>query len=297
VTSRVREPPGRRGTSPTSAGAIAILVILGALMVAVGSPTASAAGPSLTILSPANDEVIGHGASVIVRFAVSNFTLVQPGRFGEGPNATEGHIDLFVDGGYSRLLTRVEPISLALGSGPHEIHLQLVHNNGTPLSPDVSASVRVLVTQGPAVGTPTIRIVSPKPDEVTGHDVYFAVEVTNFGLVDAHGQPNAPNEGHVQLLLNGIFQQEPRAYDVGFLVDLPDGSNTVTARLVNNDNSPLNPDVFANVTIRIRGAADPTASGAVTGGISILLSSILILLMVRRRRAAAHFANRAASKP
>jgi hypothetical protein len=295
--ARAREPPGRKGSSLACAGAVTIVLILGVLLTAVGSPTASAAGPSLTILSPADDEVIGHGAPVIVRFAVSNFTLVQPGRFGEGPNATEGHIDLFVDGAYSRLLTRVEPISLALGSGPHGIHLQLVQNNGTQLNPDVSAFVRVMVTQGPAVGSPTIRIVSPKPDQVTGHDVYFAVEVTNFALVDAHGQPNAPNEGHVQLLLNGILQQEPRAYDVGFLVDLPDGSNTVTARLVNNDNSPLTPDVFSNVTIHVRGAADPTASGAVTGGISILLSAILVLLMVRRRKAAARFANRTVSKP
>jgi hypothetical protein len=286
-----------RRASPTSAGVVAILILLGVVLIAIESPTATAAGPSLTILSPANDDVIGNGSPVIVRFAVANFTLVQPGRFGEGANATEGHIDLFVDGGYSRLLTRMEPVSLALGSGPHTIRLQLVYNNGTPLNPDVGASVRVVVTQGPAVGTPTIRIVSPKPDAVTGHDVYFAVEVANFALVDAHGQPNAPNEGHVQFLLNGNFQQEPRAHDVAFLVDLPDGNNTITARLVNNDNSPLTPDVFANVTILVRGAADPTASGAITGGISLLLTVILIVLTVRRRKAVARVANQMAAKP
>jgi hypothetical protein len=295
--ARSRASSAGQRTSPTSAAVVTILVLLGVLLVAIESPIATAAGPSLAILSPANDDVIGNGSPVIVRFAVSNFTLVQPGRFGEGANATEGHIDLFVDGGYSRLLTRMEPVSLALGSGPHTIRLQLVHNNGTSLNPDVSAFVRVMVTQGPALGTPTIRIVSPKPDQVTGHDVYFAVEVTDFALVDAHGQPNAPNEGHVQFLLNGIFQQEPRAHDAAFLVDLPDGNNTITARLVNNDNSPLTPDVYANVTILVKGAADPTASGAITGSISLLLSGILIILIVRRRKAVTRVANRATPKP
>src|SRR5437773_1749843 len=93
-----------------------------------------AAGPSLSILSPSNDQVIGNGTAVIVRFAVSNFALVQPGRVGQTVNPTEGHVDMYVDGAYSRLLTRVEPISLSLPSGPHVIRLQLVQSDGSPLA-------------------------------------------------------------------------------------------------------------------------------------------------------------------
>src|SRR5207249_8835621 len=121
---------------------------------------------------------------VIVSFAISNFALVQPGRVGQTVNPTEGHVDLYVDGAYSRLLTRVEPISLSLPSGPHGIRLQLVQSDGSPLAPDVSASVRVLTTHGPAVGTPTIANVRPTPGAETGHDVNLAVDVTNFSLVD-----------------------------------------------------------------------------------------------------------------
>src|SRR5207253_11436983 len=131
-------------------------------------------------------------------------------------------VGMSVDGAYARRLTGVEPISLSVPSGPHVIRLQLVQSDGSPLAPDVSASVRVLMTHGPAVGTPTIVIVWPKPAAETGHDVYFAIEVTNFSLVDAHGQPNAPNEGHLQLLLNVVIHA-PRAYDLGFIVDMPDG--------------------------------------------------------------------------
>src|SRR5947209_9988820 len=265
-------------------------MLLGIFLFALTSPSVAAAGPSLSILTPANDQVIGNGTPVIVSFAVANFVLVQPGRVGQVGGPTEGHVDLYVDGVYSRLLTRVEPVSLPLESGPHTIRLQLVQDNGTPLNPDVSASVRVVATHGPAAGTPTIAIVSPKPGPTISHDLYFAIEVTNFTLVDATGQPNAPNEGHIQLLLNGVLHQEPRAYDLGFIVDMPDGNSTVIARLVNNDNTPLNPDVSASVTVRILGAADPATSEQVTAGVTLVLSAILVVLLLRRRRAARRFA-------
>ena len=280
----------RRRSFHARVARLALCLLLGTFLLAVTSPSAGAAGPSLSILTPANDQVIGNGTPVIVSFAVANFVLVQPGRVGQVGSPTEGHVDLYVDGVYSRLLTRVEPVSLPLESGPHTIRLQLAQDNGTPLNPDVVASVRVVATQGPAVGTPTITIVSPKPGPTISHDLYVAVEVTNFTLVDAHGQPNAPNEGHIQLFLKGVLHQEPRAYDLGFIVDMPDGNSTITARLVNNDDTPLNPNVSASVTVRILGAADPTASEQVTAGVTLILAAILLVLLLRRRKAARRFA-------
>ena len=284
-------------STPCRAAMLGLSVLVGTFLLAVTSPPVAAAGPSLSILAPANDQVIGNGTPVTVSFAVANFVLVQPGRVGQVANPGEGHVDLYVDGAYSRLLTRVEPVSLPLGSGPHTIRLQLVQDNGTPLNPDVSASVRIVASHGPAVGTPTITIVSPRPGPTIAHDVYFAVEVTNFTLVDSYGQPNAPNEGHVQLFLNDVLNQEPRAYDLGFIVDMPDGNNTVTARLVNNDNTPLSPDVAANVTIRIQGAADPTGSEQVTGGVSLILALILVVLLLRRRKAIQRFSPERPARP
>ena len=278
-----------RRSSPGRGAMLGLSFVLGIFLFALTSPSAAAAGPSISILTPTNDQVVGNGTPVIVTFAVANFVLVQPGRVGQVVSPAEGHVDLYLDGAYSRLLTRVEPISLPLESGPHTIQLQLVQDNGTALSPDISASVRVVATHGPAVGAPTITIVSPKPGPTISHDLYFAVNVTNFTLVDAHGQPNAPNEGHVQLLLNGVLHQEPRAYDLGFIVDMPDGNNTIIARLVNNDNTPLSPDVSTSVTIRILGAADPTGSELVTAGVSLVLAVILVVLLLRRRKAIARF--------
>jgi len=75
-----------------------LCLLLGIFLFAVTSPPAAAAGPSLSILTPANDQVVGNGTPVIVSFAVANFVLVQPGRVGQVGTPTEGHVDLYVDG-------------------------------------------------------------------------------------------------------------------------------------------------------------------------------------------------------
>ena len=279
------------------ATAVVCLLLLGVFGLSVPSPSVTAAGPTLTIVSPVDGAVVGYGTPAIVQFLVSNFVLVQPGRVGQVVNATEGHVDVYVDGGYAWMATRVEPIVLPLSSGPHTIRLQLVGNDGAPLSPDVNKSVRVMTTHGPAAGIPRIAIVSPRPGQLTGHDVYVSVEVSNFTFVDAHGQPNAPNEGHFELFLAGVLRQDLSRSDTGFLVDLPDGNNTITARLVNNDHTPLSPDVSANVTIKVKGTSVSVLSETLSGGVAILLAAILAVLIFRRRKALARIAKGRSQKP
>src|SRR3989442_14390669 len=165
------------------------------LGVSLSSSTAIAAAPSLTIVSPADGAVIANGTQVLVDFRVSNFVFVQPGRVGQVGSPNEGHANVFLDAQYVRLLTTVEPFSLSLTSGAHTVRIQLVTDNGTPLNPDVSASVRVVATHGPGGGIPPIQILSPTPPETTGHGVYVSYRIENFTLVGPRGQPNAPNEG------------------------------------------------------------------------------------------------------
>ena len=290
--------PARRTTAPPShVSALALLLLVGIFWLSVANPSVAAAGPSLAISSPGDGMVVGNGTPVVVDFVVSNFVLVQPGRIGQVVSPTEGHVDVYVDGGYAWMATRVEPIVLPLRSGPHTILLQLVGNDGNPLTPDVRSSVRVVSTHGPVGGVPTIAIVSPVPGQRTGHDVYVSVEVSNFTFTDAHGQPNAPNEGHFELFLAGGLRQDLSRYDTGFLVDLPDGNNTITARLVNNDHTPLNPDVFATVTIFVKGATVSVLSEELSGGVAVLLAGILVVLIFRRRRALARIVQRRSEKP
>lgn len=273
------------GTSPYHARVRAIALVLGLALAALATPGARAAGPSVVITSPSDGAVVGNGSPAIVTFTVFGFTLVQPGLVGQIVAPTEGHLNVYVDGGYMRLVTRVEPIPLPLTSGPHTIHLQLVESDGTPLIPDANATVHVVATQGPTGGIPSLAIVTPEVGQVTGHDVYVYVAVSNFAVVAPRGQPDAPNEGHVRIYRDGIFQQDLGVSNFGFLVDMPDGNHTITARLVSNNDSPLTPDASANVTITVRSAADPTRSEAFTGGVSVLLAAILVVLLLRRRRA------------
>jgi len=294
---RALAPAGNTVTPHRPAAAIALLLLLGVVGLSVANPSVAAAGPTLVISSPADGTVVGNGTPVVVDFVVSGFVLVQPGRVGQVVGPTEGHVDVYVDGGYAWMATRVELIVLPLSSGPHTIRLQLVDDVGNALSPDVSPAVRVVATHGPAGGVPTIRIVSPVPAQVTGHDVYVSVEISNFTFVDAHGQPNAPNEGHFELFLAGVLRQDLSRYDTGFMVDLPDGNNTITARLVNNDHTPLNPDVFATVTIFVKGASVSVLYQTLSGGVAVLLAAILVVLIFRRRKAITRITKARTEKP
>lgn len=291
--ARSRPSPVRGATSAAAAALLFVLALMAAIAL---SPLAAGAGPSLVITSPAENAVIGNGAPVIVNFSVSNFLVVQPGQVGQVTSPTEGYVNVSVDGVPVRLLTRVEPIVLPLPSGPHSIRLRLLQSNGTPLSPDVSATVDVVATQGPVGGTPAIRIISPVQGETTGHDIYVYVAVSNFTVVSARGQPNAPNEGHVQLR-SGTFVQDLGPSNFGFLVDQPDGNNTISARLVNNDNTPLSPEVSARVTIFVKIAADPLPSEEFTAGIGAILGGILVVLLYRRRKAVARVRDERVLKP
>src|SRR5207249_4494374 len=135
------------------------------------------------------------------------------------------------------------------------IRIQLVADNGTPLNPDVSSTVDVVATQGPAGGVPRVEILSPGPLESTGHGTYVSYRIENFTLVEPRGQPNAPNEGHVQLLVGTDVVMEAIQYEPVLLVSLPEGDITITVRLVNNDNTALSPDASEG-----RAAPSPTLS-------------------------------------
>ena len=80
-------------------------------------------------------------------------------------------------------------------------------------------------------------------------------------------------------------------------MDLPDGNNTITARLVNNDHTPLSPDVSASVAITVKGTSVSVLSETMSGGIALLLAAILLVLIVRRRKALARIAKERSQKP
>lgn len=97
--------------------------------------------PTLKILSPADSSTVP--SNFVVSFIVANFTLTDP--VGQPSALNTGHLHVLVDGNYYNLWARPEGVPLTLSGGSHTVKLQLVNNNHTALSPDVSKSITVNV--------------------------------------------------------------------------------------------------------------------------------------------------------
>lgn len=241
-----------RARSATIVLAIAtILISLGTL-----APGARAAGPTLTIASPADNAVVGNGTPVVVIFVVSNFNLTPPGTAGSSSAPNVGHVDVYVDGVWTMTVSQ-QTIVLRLPSGVYTIVLRLVSDNGTALSPEVSSSIRFTVTQGPAVGTPRIdvsyvEITDPIPDVVLNDDVTISFRITDFVLVPPGRGQYVPNEGHVAVFVDGVYNKAVVTFEPVPFSDLPDGLHTVMFRLVDDAGRPLTPDASDSVTFRIQ---------------------------------------------
>ena len=290
-------PPMQRGKVRRVSTMLALVALLSLLGASLSSSTAVAAASSLTIVAPADGAVIANGTPVLVDFRLANFAFVQPGQVGQIGSPNEGHANVFLDAQYVRLLTVVEPFSLALTSGAHTIRIQLVADNGTPLNPDVSASVSVVATHGPDGGVPRVTILSPTPLEATGHGIYVSYRIENFTLVEPRGQPNAPNEGHVQLLVLRDVVMEVTQYDPVLVVSLPEGDISITVRLVNNDNTALSADASSTVEIHVIASSSVSLPLVSNGGIALLLAFILVVLILRRRKLSAGDANARGGNP
>ena len=229
----------------------ALIVAMIGMLVASGIPASNGRGapvPTLSIVSPTPNAVMGNGTPVAVVFAVTNFNLTEPGNGTSSPNS--GHVDVFVDGALTAKAS-VNTIVLALPSGPHTIRLRLVTDNGSALNPDVTASVAVMVTQGPAGGAPGLSIFYPREGALLGTDSTISFQVTNFAVVPPGGPAGVPNEGHVRVLLDRVYYAD--LTDIAPLhLNLKDGPHNVTLQLVGNGGSPLNPDVRVSLHITVQ---------------------------------------------
>ena len=266
-------------TSALLCATMGLLFVLGG----AASNARAASPPSLSIVTPANNAVIGNGSPVAVVFIVSNFNLTEAGTAPSSPNA--GHVSVFVDGGLTMQVS-VDAFRLSLASGPHTILLRLVMDNGTALSPDIAKTVSVTVTQGPANGQPGISIAFPTEGAVLGTDFYISYRVANFVLVPPGGM-SVPNEGHIHVAVDGPYYQELTDSQPVHL-SLNDGPHNVTLQLVDGLHRPLNPAVSASAHFTVHALVgrvtplDLTPYFAVT---NVALAFAIIALMYRKLEA------------
>ena len=217
-------------------------------------------------------------------YTVSNFNLTAPGT-GSPPNPNEGHTRVFVDGTLD-VETEAQTVVLPLASGDHAIELQLVMDNGTALSPDVRASISVVVTQGPAIGTPRIEIsyleiTYPTPGLVLGRDITLSFRITNFTLVPPGRAQHVPNEGHILVFLDGTYYIAVMAFRPVPFSDLLDGDHTVKLQLVDDAGMALTPDASDSVTFRIQFAAVVDINPYLSITQIILAGAIFVVLFYR----------------
>lgn len=118
-----------------------------------------------------------------------------------------------------------------------------------------------------AEAQPLLNIVSPLEGEIlpTG-DVTVSVQALGFDLVDKLGQAAQPGEGHLHFYMdvdiptapgepavtaNGTYKVTTEASVTW--EDVAPGEHTFSAQLVNNDHTPLDTPVTANITVMVSG--------------------------------------------
>jgi plastocyanin len=267
-----------------------ILIPLAALTACSKTPTvtttATPTTPAIIISSPTGG-VVPQIGDVTVSVQVTNFTLVN--KLGLANAAGQGHIHYFMD--VDAPTTAGKPAVTAagtyaatpdisytwhnVGGGPHKFSVELVNNDHTPLNPPVVATVNVTVL--PEIGPSSLVIVSPRNGAtVTPGDVMITVQVSNFNVVDKQGQPSVSHEGHLHYFLDvqaPTTQGQPAIPTSGTWAHVSDtmytftvsiGTHTVYVELVNNDHTPLNPPVVAQVTFNVAGPAATTTTPPAT---------------------------------
>ena len=111
-------------------------------------------------------------------------------------------------------------------------------------------------------------------------------------MVQPYGQKDAPNEGHVHVLIDGAYSQLVANVETVRVTGLSGGSHTIALQLVNNDHTPISPVVSASITVTASSSTGTvSAAGLTTGelgavGLGALnfILLIVVLAMLRGRK-------------
>jgi len=266
------------------------LLIMGTMLIGCArdatptQPTAPVATPRVSITSPASGASLPEG-TVGVSISVNDFTIVS--KLGQPNAAGEGHIHYYLDA--QPPTTPGQPAVSAPGTyaatpelshmwqdvapGSHTLAVQLVNNNHTPLEPPVVAQVTVNVTASP-MASPAVTITSPSQGATLPEgSVTVSINVAGFDIVTKLGQPNAAGEGHIHYYLDAeppTTPGQPAVSAPGTYAATPElshtwqdvapGSHTLAVQLVNNNHTPLEPPVVAQVSINVSSAPPPAVT-------------------------------------
>ena len=201
--------------------------------------------PGLSIGSPASGIDIAFDFAGL-SIAVSNFSLVP--KFGQGAQAGEGHVHVFLDGAYLFFSANTSVTLRGLTAGPHTVRVELRQNNHDPL-PDPVADEVAFTARGLA---PSIAIVAPSDGAILlGNTTQVIVSITNFTLAPASiGAAPRSGEGHFHILVDGVYAAASGELN-STLAGLAAGDHVLKVELRNNDHTDLGAEVSAFVLIHV----------------------------------------------
>ena len=119
--------------------------------------------------------------------------------------------------------------------------------------------------------TTTLKIVTPSEGQtIYGNRIPILISVENFEVVDYLKYPQAASgQGHIHVWLDEInpAAQTARqvASDTTTYTDVPYGSHTLVAELVNNNHTSLTPPVKTTVNFKSAPASSPAPAAPVSG--------------------------------
>lgn len=208
---------------------------------ATSCPNYTSAPPTILVIQPSNGTIFTGGQPIAISFALENFNFTAP--VGQPNECGYGHLHVYVNGAYYELIDTVSAMYLHLPDDWYNITLELVNNNHSPLNPSVPSAMvnlSLALTHAPSTATPSIVILSPANNTyVGGPDVTVSFAVFNFLVVQPIGQPNAPNEGHIHILVNGKYYELLGAVGPAVITGLAPGTYIIEVELVNNNHTPL----------------------------------------------------------
>ncbi|MGA1822409.1 MAG: hypothetical protein ACMUIG_07775 [Thermoplasmatota archaeon] len=191
--------------------------------------------PSISIAKPVDGSMF-YGGDLHIEVMIEGFIMNATGIGGENVPG-EGHWHLYINGNLIGPYTANMVDLTDLPAGKHNLKVELVNNDHTPIMPAVYDMAEFTL-----MAMPSISIVSPENGTILeGNTMDLWVNVQNFVLNDSIGGSNKLGEGHYHVYIDGVLIG-PFIEETITLTDLSPGEHVLMVDLRNNDHSELDID-------------------------------------------------------
>lgn len=220
--------------------------------------TADAGMQAAAVTAEAMPTTVDCGSAIKLSISTMRFTLDQAAMGAENV-AGHGHYHVYFDdatgadyltAGGSPSVDITLPVDAA--AGMHKVHVVLMNNDHTPVTPKVEDVVDVMVTSNPCVAA------SVMPTTVAaGGTVMVDIQPGHFTFV-APGGPNEAGKGHFHIYLDDatggdylVVGEAAGEVSVTIPDDTTVGAHTLKILVTANNHMPLAPEISTSLDIMV----------------------------------------------